>query len=200
MVRLKGAGHAAAMAIAALCAKPEDLLLFCPSDHHIPDAAAFAQVVKQGVALHRLVPSSPSVSRPPSPAPLTATFCQGKARADGAFNVKALQKSLPKTRPRPCCFQAARFGTPVSFCALPKPCCSALGNTRQTFCKPASMLCNHPETTAALCARSSKHLNPAAQKALTTPSWSTTPTWPCSLSPALGATWAVGTLWQTHLC
>ena len=27
---------AAAMAIAALAAKPEDLLLFCPSDHHIP--------------------------------------------------------------------------------------------------------------------------------------------------------------------
>jgi mannose-1-phosphate guanylyltransferase/mannose-6-phosphate isomerase len=41
---------AAAMAIAALAAKPEHLLLFCPSDHHIPDAAAFARVVKQGVA------------------------------------------------------------------------------------------------------------------------------------------------------
>jgi mannose-1-phosphate guanylyltransferase/mannose-6-phosphate isomerase len=38
------------MAIAALAAKPTDLLLFCPSDHHIPDADAFAQVVKQGVA------------------------------------------------------------------------------------------------------------------------------------------------------
>ena len=36
---------AAAMAIAALAAKPDDLLLFCPSDHHNPDAAAFAQVV-----------------------------------------------------------------------------------------------------------------------------------------------------------
>ena len=34
---------AAAMAIAALAAKPEGLLLFCPSDHHIPDAAAFAR-------------------------------------------------------------------------------------------------------------------------------------------------------------
>jgi mannose-1-phosphate guanylyltransferase/mannose-6-phosphate isomerase len=40
---------AAAMAIAGLAAKPEDLLLFCPSDHHIPDAAAFAEVVTQGV-------------------------------------------------------------------------------------------------------------------------------------------------------
>ena len=41
---------AAAMAIAALVAHPADLLLFCPPDHHIPDAAAFAQAVKQGVA------------------------------------------------------------------------------------------------------------------------------------------------------
>ena len=39
---------AAAMAIAALVAQPADLLLFCPSDHHIPDAAAFAKVVQQG--------------------------------------------------------------------------------------------------------------------------------------------------------
>ena len=41
---------AAAMALAGLTAKPEDLLLFCPSDHHIPDAATFAQVVSKGVA------------------------------------------------------------------------------------------------------------------------------------------------------
>ncbi|PKO50843.1 MAG: hypothetical protein CVU28_12145, partial [Betaproteobacteria bacterium HGW-Betaproteobacteria-21] len=44
---------AAAMALAALLAEqnvqPEALLLFCPSDHHIPDAAAFARTVEQGV-------------------------------------------------------------------------------------------------------------------------------------------------------
>ncbi|MFZ2857601.1 mannose-1-phosphate guanylyltransferase/mannose-6-phosphate isomerase [Acidovorax sp.] len=41
---------AAAMALAALQAQPQDLLLFCPSDHHIPDAAAFAAMVQQGCA------------------------------------------------------------------------------------------------------------------------------------------------------
>lgn len=42
---------AAAMAIAALAAKtPTELLLFCPADHHIPDAAAFAATVQRGVA------------------------------------------------------------------------------------------------------------------------------------------------------
>jgi len=38
---------AVAMALAALNAKrPEQLLLFCPSDHHIPDEAAFADMVR----------------------------------------------------------------------------------------------------------------------------------------------------------
>ena len=36
---------AAAMAITALSAAPEDLLLFCPSDHHIPNAAAQAGAI-----------------------------------------------------------------------------------------------------------------------------------------------------------
>ncbi len=40
---------AAAMAAAALNALPADLLLFCPADHHIPDAQAFVTTVKQGI-------------------------------------------------------------------------------------------------------------------------------------------------------
>ena len=39
---------AAAMALAALRAQPGQWLLFCPADHHIPDAAAFAAMVEQG--------------------------------------------------------------------------------------------------------------------------------------------------------
>jgi mannose-1-phosphate guanylyltransferase/mannose-6-phosphate isomerase len=45
-----GKNTAAAMALAALQAHPQDLLLFCPADHHIPDAAAFAAMVQQGCA------------------------------------------------------------------------------------------------------------------------------------------------------
>lgn len=40
---------AAAMAVAALKADPEDLLLFAPADHHIPDAELFARTVHSGV-------------------------------------------------------------------------------------------------------------------------------------------------------
>ena len=41
---------AAAMALAALCTQPSDVLLFCPADHHIPDAVAFAAMAQQGLA------------------------------------------------------------------------------------------------------------------------------------------------------
>ena len=44
-----GRNTAAAMAAAALNAKPEQLLLFLPADHHVPDSALFAQTIEQGV-------------------------------------------------------------------------------------------------------------------------------------------------------
>lgn len=40
---------AAAMAIAALLCEPEQLMLFAPADHHIPDAAGFAETVRSGI-------------------------------------------------------------------------------------------------------------------------------------------------------
>jgi len=42
---------AAAMSVAALDAEPEDLLLFLPADHHIPDAEAFAELAQRGAAI-----------------------------------------------------------------------------------------------------------------------------------------------------
>ncbi|RYX89522.1 MAG: mannose-1-phosphate guanylyltransferase/mannose-6-phosphate isomerase [Comamonadaceae bacterium] len=44
-----GRNTAAAMAAAALLAEPDDLLLFAPADHYIPDAARFAATVREGV-------------------------------------------------------------------------------------------------------------------------------------------------------
>lgn len=44
-----GRNTAAAMAVAALLAAPDDLLLFAPADHHVPDADLFARTVRQGV-------------------------------------------------------------------------------------------------------------------------------------------------------
>lgn len=77
---------AAAMAIAALAAKPTDLLLFCPSDHHIPDATAFAQVVNQGVAAAQEGAIVTFGISPTSPSTAYGYVLQGSARADGAFN------------------------------------------------------------------------------------------------------------------
>ncbi len=78
---------APAMALAALQAAPQDLLLFCPSDHHIPDAPAFAAMVQQGSLAARqgaivtfgVVPSFPSTAY--------GYIEQGAANGDGSFGV-----------------------------------------------------------------------------------------------------------------
>ena len=74
---------AAAMALAALQAQSQDLLLFCPADHHIPDAAAFAAMVQNGcaaasagaVVTFGVVPSFPSTAY--------GYIQRGTANADG---------------------------------------------------------------------------------------------------------------------
>jgi mannose-1-phosphate guanylyltransferase / mannose-6-phosphate isomerase len=78
---------AAAMALAALTAQPEQLLLFCPADHHIPDAKAFAAMVAHGqaaaargaIVTFGVVPSFPSTAY--------GYIQQGKARSDGSHTV-----------------------------------------------------------------------------------------------------------------
>lgn len=75
---------AAAMALAALAAQPEQLLLFCPADHHIPDTQAFAAMVEQGqdaagqgvIVTFGVVPSFPSTAY--------GYIQQGEARPDGS--------------------------------------------------------------------------------------------------------------------
>lgn len=78
---------AAAMALAALAAQAQQLLLFCPADHHIPDAQAFAAMVVQGqaaagqgaIVTFGVVPSFPSTAY--------GYIQQGEARADGSHTV-----------------------------------------------------------------------------------------------------------------
>ena len=78
---------APAMALAALMALPDDLLLFCPSDHHIPDSASFASTVQRGVTAARsgatvtfgVVPSFPSTAY--------GYMEQGQKATDGSYAV-----------------------------------------------------------------------------------------------------------------
>lgn len=77
---------AAAMALAALAAPADALLLFCPADHHIPDALAFCSMVQSAVPAAqsgRLVtfgaqPSFPSTAY---------GYIQKGAAASGGFDV-----------------------------------------------------------------------------------------------------------------
>jgi mannose-1-phosphate guanylyltransferase/mannose-6-phosphate isomerase len=78
---------AAAMAVAALATKPEELLLFCPSDHHIPNATAFSQVVKEGVAAAQAGAIVIFGITPTFPSTAYGYISQGDKRPDGAFSV-----------------------------------------------------------------------------------------------------------------
>jgi mannose-1-phosphate guanylyltransferase/mannose-6-phosphate isomerase len=80
---------APAMALAALHARsPQQLLLFCPADHHIPDVAAFAAAVRnasscaeQGaIVTFGVVPTFPSTAY--------GYIERGDTRADGGYGVK----------------------------------------------------------------------------------------------------------------
>lgn len=92
---------AAAMALAALEeTDPETLLLFCPADHHIPDAEAFAQTVRQGVGAARagsivtfgIVPTFPSTAY--------GYIEQGAERADGSRQVERFIEKPDAARAR----------------------------------------------------------------------------------------------------
>ena len=78
---------AAAMALAALQARPEEVLLFCPADHHIPDVAAFQRTMREGltaaasgmIVTFGVVPSFPSTAY--------GYIQQGALRPDGSMQV-----------------------------------------------------------------------------------------------------------------
>ncbi|MDM7948201.1 mannose-1-phosphate guanylyltransferase/mannose-6-phosphate isomerase [Hydrogenophaga sp.] len=94
-----GRNTAAAMALAALhasAAGADPLLLFCPADHHIPDATAFATTIRQGISAARagaivtygVVPSFPSSAY--------GYIEQGTDRADGSHRVaRFIEKPAP---------------------------------------------------------------------------------------------------------
>jgi len=78
----------AAIAIAVLASKPKDLLLFCPSDHHIPDVEGFTNTIQQGIdAANQGAIVTFGVS-PTSPSTAFGYIRKGSKRADGAFDVE----------------------------------------------------------------------------------------------------------------
>lgn len=75
---------AAAMAVAALSVNPSELLLFCPADHHIPDANAFAQAVALGKQAAQEGAIVTFGVQPTFPSSAYGYIRQGQSRSDGA--------------------------------------------------------------------------------------------------------------------
>lgn len=87
---------AAAMSMAALQAdSPERLQLFCPSDHHIPDVAAFGDMIRQAVhsaesgaiVIFGVVPSHPTGAY--------GYIERGEPRPHGGFDVRRFVEKPP---------------------------------------------------------------------------------------------------------
>ncbi|HSW16902.1 MAG TPA: mannose-1-phosphate guanylyltransferase/mannose-6-phosphate isomerase [Ramlibacter sp.] len=79
---------APAMAMAALHARDaSQLLLFCPSDHHIPDAQAFAAMVRNAAACARQGAVVTFGVTPTFPSTAYGYIEQGAPREDGGFPV-----------------------------------------------------------------------------------------------------------------
>jgi mannose-1-phosphate guanylyltransferase/mannose-6-phosphate isomerase len=83
-----GRNTAAAMALAALLAPADDLLLFCPADHHIPDTAAFDQAVSGGVAAALGGALVTFGVQPSFPSTAYGYIETGEARQDGSQRVR----------------------------------------------------------------------------------------------------------------
>ena len=112
---------------AALAAKPEDLLLFCPSDHHIPDAAAFALVVKQGVAAAQSGAIVAFGISPTFPSTAYGYIRQGGNRADGAFKVEGFSEKPVQDKAEALLLSGSAFWNAGIFLCSARTLLSALG-------------------------------------------------------------------------
>jgi len=82
-----GRNTAAAMALAALKALPKQWLLFCPADHHIPDAQAFADMVEQGKSAAGQGAIVTFGVKPSYPSTAYGYIEQGNMRSDSSYSV-----------------------------------------------------------------------------------------------------------------
>ena len=87
-----GRNTAAAMAIAALAVQQQkgssdDLLLFCPADHHIPDSKAFAHCIQQGTKAATDGAIVTFGVSPTFPSTAYGYIAQGEARPGGSRKV-----------------------------------------------------------------------------------------------------------------
>lgn len=85
---------AAAMALAVLAAPADALLLFCPADHHIPDANAFVAMVRAAVPAARAGRMVTFGVQPSFPSTAYGYIQKGAAAADGFEVARFVEKPV----------------------------------------------------------------------------------------------------------
>lgn len=100
---------AAAMSLAALEADPSELLLFCPSDHHIPDVSGFGDAVRRGIAPAEAGAIVTFGIRPAFPSTAYGYIKAGAERADGSCQAAQFIEKPDATRARELILQGGVF-------------------------------------------------------------------------------------------
>ena len=188
---------AVAMAIAALATNPEDLLLFCPSDHHIPDAAAFARVVIKGVAQAQAGAIVTFVITPTYPSTAYGYICQGSVRSDGTFNVEGFTEKPAQDNAEALLLSGSALWNGGIFLCSAQTLLSALCQNAPDILQACQLAMKSSIQDGSFVRPQSQAFEACRSESNTTLSWNTTTTWPCYPLPVLGATSAVGKLWQT---
>ncbi|MES2510091.1 MAG: mannose-1-phosphate guanylyltransferase/mannose-6-phosphate isomerase [Pseudomonadota bacterium] len=86
---------AAAMAIAAIAADADDLLLFCPADQHIPDGQAFVDMVRSATAAAQSGKLVTFGVQPSLPSTAYGYIQKGAALGNGGFDVASFVEKPP---------------------------------------------------------------------------------------------------------
>ncbi|GAB4203189.1 MAG: mannose-1-phosphate guanylyltransferase/mannose-6-phosphate isomerase [Tibeticola sp.] len=94
----EGRNTAPAMALAALTARADALLLFCPADHHIPDAEAFRATVRRGEQAAQAGAIVTFGIAPTFPSEAYGYILEGAPRADGSRAVAGFVEKPPAAR------------------------------------------------------------------------------------------------------
>jgi mannose-1-phosphate guanylyltransferase/mannose-6-phosphate isomerase len=94
----EGRNTAPAMALAALTARADELLLFCPADHHIPDAESFRATVRRGTEAAQAGAIVTFGIQPTFPSEAYGYILEGASRADGSRAVAGFVEKPPAAK------------------------------------------------------------------------------------------------------
>ena len=140
---------AAAMGCAALSVETEELLLFCPADHHIPDVVDFVNTLKRGIPAARSGAIVTLGILPVFPSNAYGYVTQGVERQDGTFKVDGFIEKPSTERAKALIDSGTSFWNAGIFLCTAKTLIKALREHAPDIMKQCQLAMNFSETDGA---------------------------------------------------